>query len=226
MVPIITVDGPSGAGKGAVCKSLAEFLHWNLLDSGLLYRILAFQLISKNIDLNQKDTIIFFAKNLDVCFKSIEGKEIISVFLNNQDVTDELRSEEVAFSASNIARVSEVREALLEKQRNFAELPGLVADGRDMGTVVFSDAPLKIFLTASVEVRAKRRYKQLMNMGQNVNLAHLIEVIEARDNLDAGRSASPLKPAIDAVTIDSSSLTIDQVFELILDLARNRDLIK
>ena len=226
MIPIITVDGPSGAGKGTVCKSLSEFLNWNLLDSGLLYRILAFELINKNMGFNETDAIVLAAKNLDVCFKSICGKENVSVLLNNQDITESLRSEKVGLHASEIARDQHIRQALLEKQRKFAKQPGLVADGRDMGTVVFLDAPLKIFLTASVKIRAKRRHKQLMNLGQDGNLAHLIKTIEARDKLDINRKISPLRPALDAITIESDNLSVDQVLEKILDLARSRNLIR
>ena len=226
MIPIITVDGPSGAGKGTVCKSLSEFLNWNLLDSGLLYRILAFELINKNMGFNETDAIVLAAKNLDVCFKSISGKENVSVLLNNQDITESLRSEKVGLHASEIARDQHIRQALLEKQRKFAKQPGLVADGRDMGTVVFLDAPLKIFLTASVKIRAKRRHKQLMNLGQDGNLAHLIKTIEARDKLDINRKISPLRPALDAITIESDNLSVDQVLEKILDLARSRNLIR
>ena len=225
MVPVITVDGPSGSGKGTVCKSLSKLLNWNLLDSGLIYRVLAFELINKKINFDEKDSALFVAKNLNVEFKTYESRETASVLLNNHDITDALRSEEVALSASSIAGVAEIRSALFDKQRDFAEPPGLIADGRDMGTVVFSDAPLKIFLTASAEIRAKRRQKQLMSLGQSGNLADLVNAITARDELDTNRSVSPLLPAFDAVTIDSSNLSIDQVRELILDLAKQRELI-
>ena len=224
-VPIITVDGPGGAGKGAVCKQIAETLSWHLLDSGMLYRLLALSAINHHVALDNEAAIEVMASALDVRFSSVEGQEGIRAFLEGDDVTAELRSEDVGMAASKVAAIASARLALLSRQRVFAELPGLVADGRDMGTVVFEHAPLKIYLTASVAERAKRRYKQLLENGQSGNLARLTEAIEARDRADMGRSVSPLCPAEDALIVDSTALSIDQVCETIISEAKSRSLI-
>lgn len=216
--PVITVDGPSGSGKGTLCTLLAKQLGWNLLDSGALYRLLAFAAGNHGIDLTNEEALKQLAAHLDVQFID---KRII---LEGEEVTDAIRNEQVGAGASMVASLPAVREALLQRQRAFQEMPGLVADGRDMGTVVFSDAPLKIFLTASAEERARRRYLQLKAKGDDVNLASLLDEIRARDERDAQRAVAPLKPAADAILLDSTELSIEQVLERILREVADRDL--
>ncbi len=216
--PVITVDGPSGSGKGTLCALLAKQLGWNLLDSGALYRLLAFAAGNHGIDLTNEEALKQLAAHLDVQFID---KRII---LEGEEVTDAIRNEQVGAGASMVASLPAVREALLQRQRAFQEMPGLVADGRDMGTVVFSDAPLKIFLTASAEERARRRYLQLKAKGDDVNLASLLDEIRARDERDTQRAVAPLKPAADAILLDSTELSIEQVLERILREVADRDL--
>jgi cytidylate kinase len=216
--PVITVDGPSGSGKGTVCALLAKQLGWNLLDSGALYRLLAFAAGNHGIDLTNEEALKQLAAHLDVQFID---KRII---LEGEEVTDAIRNEQVGAGASMVASLPAVREALLQRQRAFRETPGLVADGRDMGTVVFTDAPLKVFLTASAEERARRRYLQLKAKGDDVNLASLLDEIRARDERDTQRAVAPLKPAADAIVLDSTELSIEQVLERILSEVADRDL--
>ncbi|CAM3216822.1 cytidylate kinase [Ectopseudomonas mendocina] len=216
--PVITVDGPSGSGKGTLCALLAKQLGWNLLDSGALYRLLAFAAGNHGIDLTNEEALKQLAAHLDVQFID---KRII---LEGEEVTDVIRNEQVGAGASMVASLPAVREALLQRQRAFQEMPGLVADGRDMGTVVFTDAPLKIFLTASAEERARRRYLQLKAKGDDVNLASLLDEIRARDERDTQRAVAPLKPAADAILLDSTELSIEQVLERILSEVADRDL--
>ncbi|MGE8502053.1 cytidylate kinase [Ectopseudomonas oleovorans] len=216
--PVITVDGPSGSGKGTLCALLAKQLGWNLLDSGALYRLLAFAAGNHGIDLTNEEALKQLAAHLDVQFID---KRII---LEGEEVTDAIRNEQVGAGASMVASLPAVREALLQRQRAFQEMPGLVADGRDMGTVVFTDAPLKIFLTASAEERARRRYLQLKAKGDDVNLASLLDEIRARDERDTQRAVAPLKPAADAILLDSTELSIEQVLERILREVADRDL--
>ncbi|WAJ35747.1 (d)CMP kinase [Pseudomonas sp. GOM7] len=216
--PVITVDGPSGSGKGTVCALLAKQLGWNLLDSGALYRLLAFAAGNHGIDLTNEEALKQLAAHLDVQFTD---KRIV---LEGEEVTDAIRNEQVGAGASMVASLPAVREALLQRQRAFREMPGLVADGRDMGTVVFSDAPLKVFLTASAEERARRRYLQLKGKGDDVNLASLLDEIRARDERDTQRAVAPLKPATDALVLDSTELSIEQVLERILSEVAARDL--
>lgn len=216
--PVITVDGPSGSGKGTLCALLAKQLGWNLLDSGALYRLLAFAAGNHGIDLTNEEALKQLAAHLDVQF--IEKR----IILEGEEVTDAIRNEQVGAGASMVASLPAVREALLQRQRAFQEMPGLVADGRDMGTVVFSDAPLKIFLTASAEERARRRYLQLKAKGDDVNLASLLDEIRARDERDTQRAVAPLKPAADAILLDSTELSIEQVLERILREVADRDL--
>src|SRR5690606_24087816 len=208
--PVITVDGPSGSGKGTLCALLARQLGWNLLDSGALYRLLAFAAGNHGIALTNEEALKQLAAHLDVQFID---KRII---LEGEEVTEAIRNEQVGAGASMVASLPAVREALLQRQRAFQEMPGLVADGRDMGTVVFTDAPLKIFLTASAEERARRRYLQLKAKGDDVNLASLLDEIRARDERDTQRAVAPLKPAADAILLDSTELSIEQVLERIL----------
>ncbi|MGE8297690.1 MAG: (d)CMP kinase [Pseudomonas sp.] len=216
--PVITVDGPSGSGKGTLCALLARQLGWNLLDSGALYRLLAFAAGNHGIDLTNEEALKQLAAHLDVQFID---KRII---LEGEEVTEAIRNEQVGAGASMVASLPAVREALLQRQRAFREMPGLVADGRDMGTVVFTDAPLKIFLTASAEERARRRYLQLKAKGDDVNLASLLDEIRARDERDTQRAVAPLKPAADAILLDSTELSIEQVLERILREVADRDL--
>ena len=206
-VPVIAIDGPTASGKGAVASRVARVLGFHYLESGALYRLVALAGADKPVET---------AKTLDVRFQ--EGR----IILKNKDVTDALRDEAVGRNASVVAAVPAVRETLMERQKGFRKAPGLVADGRDMGTVVFPDATLKIFLTAEVQVRAQRRYKQLIDKGIHANLAALSRELEERDRRDATREVAPLKPAADAVQVDSSALSIDQVVDLIVKQYRER----
>ena len=223
--PIITVDGPGGAGKGTICKRLAERLNWHLLDSGMLYRLLALSAMNHHVAVDNEAALKVMASALDIKFQSIAGQDGIRAWLEGEDVTDAIRSEDVGMAASKIALQPAARTALLARQRAFAEAPGLVADGRDMGTVVFVEAPLKVYLTASVEERAKRRHKQLLDKGQSDTLPRLVEAIKARDDSDMNRAIAPLKPAPDALIIDSTFKSIDEVCQQVLDEAAKRGLL-
>jgi cytidylate kinase len=204
--PVVAIDGPSASGKGTVASRVAAALGFHYLESGALYRLVA---LAGGVP---KDS----ARVLDAAFR--DGR----IFLKNQDVTNKVREEAVGLRASEVARIPEVRAALLARQRAFRQAPGLVADGRDMGTVVFPDAVLKVFLTASTATRAQRRYKQLIDKGNSANLAALSRDLEERDQRDAAREVAPLKPAADAVSVDSSELTVDQVVDRVLELYRGR----
>lgn len=216
-VPVVTLDGPSGAGKGTVSRALAERLGWHYLDSGAIYRALAIAVQESNLPLDDVEGIARLAGTMDLRF---EAGRTFKVRLNGVDITDRIGSETCGNVASKIAALGPVRKALLQKQREFRRAPGLVADGRDMGTVVFPDAPYKIFLTASAEVRAQRRYKQLMEKGIDVNVTNLTREIEERDRRDRERSEAPLKMADDAVLVDTSELSIEQVIERCFHLVR------
>ena len=218
-VPVITVDGPSGSGKGTICQLLAKALGFQLLDSGALYRLTAVACVSKGIALEDAQAAAEVARHLNVTFEPSD-KGVIAI-LDGKDVTSDIRKEAAGMGASVVAAHIPVREALLERQRAFEVLPGLVADGRDMGTVVFPNAVVKVFLTASAEERAQRRYKQLLERGESANLRALLDDIRARDIRDTQRSASPLKAADDALEIDSTVMSIDQVLNAVLDLAKN-----
>lgn len=209
--PVITVDGPSGAGKGTLCMLLAEKLGWKLLDSGAIYRVLALAAIHHGVDLESEDALVPLAAHLDVQF--VADGELVKVILEGEDVSGELRKEETGMAASKVAALPRVREALLRRQRAFSEEPGLVADGRDMGTVVFPQAEVKIFLDASAEERANRRMKQLQQKGLDVNFDHLLKEIQERDDRDRNRAVAPLRPADDAVVLDSTEMSIEQVTE-------------
>jgi len=223
-VPVITVDGPGGSGKGTVSRLLAQKLEWHLLDSGVLYRLTALAAFRKGIELNNESALAVLARDLDVSFSaSQEGKPIILLY--GEDVSRDVRSEICGESASKVAALQSVREALLQKQRDFRVFPGLVADGRDMGTAVFPDAPLKIFLTASLQERALRRHEQLKAQGVNANLSSLLHDLSERDARDVRRAVSPLRPADDAVEIDSSELDITAVLDRILRLAIDRNIV-
>ncbi|GAB6042805.1 (d)CMP kinase [Endothiovibrio diazotrophicus] len=209
IVPVITIDGPSGSGKGTVSRRIARQLGWQFLDSGALYRLTALYAVRKGVDFADEAAVAELARTLPVRFE--EGDDEPRVLLDGEEVSGEIRSETAGNNASKVAAIPAVREALLERQRAFCEVPGLVADGRDMGTVVFPDAPAKIFLTASAEERAQRRYKQLIEKGMGANLADLVQEIEERDRRDASRPVAPLKPAEDALLLDSTGLSIDEV---------------
>ncbi|CAN7341045.1 (d)CMP kinase [Aquipseudomonas alcaligenes] len=213
--PVIAIDGPGGSGKGTVAGLLAKRLGWNLLDSGALYRLLAFAARNHGVDLTNEESLKVLAAHLDVQFLSNAGG-VQRIILEGEDVSDIIRTETVGAGASQVAALPAVRDALLQRQRAFQEAPGLVADGRDMGTVVFPDAPLKIFLTATAEERARRRYLQLKGKGMEVEMASLLTEIIERDERDTQRSVAPLKPATDALILDSTHLSIDEVLERIL----------
>lgn len=220
-IPLITIDGPSGAGKGTVAKIVAEQLGWNFLDSGAIYRVLAVATLHHNISIEEEEAIIPLASHLDVEFK-IVGEGEPRVLLEGEDVTDNIRTEDVGIIASKVAAFPRVREALLRRQRAFKEAPGLLADGRDMGTVVFPDAPVKVFLTASAEERAQRRMNQLQQKGIDVNIGRLLDDIRQRDERDQNRKVAPLVPAQGALIVDSTELTVAQVVEKILLFANEK----
>ncbi|RDV27307.1 (d)CMP kinase [Alteromonas aestuariivivens] len=219
-IPVVTVDGPSGAGKGTLSSLLAEKLGWHFLDSGAIYRVLAVAALHHDLPADDEESIVPLATGLDVSFET--DKDGTRIVLEGEDVTDDIRTEQVGGMASKVAALPRVREALLRRQRAFQQAPGLVADGRDMGTVVFPDAVVKIFLTASAEARAERRYSQLKAKGMDVNIARLLTDIKARDERDTQRSVAPLVPAEDAVIIDSTALEISQVFETAMEVISSR----
>lgn len=214
--PVITLDGPSGSGKGEISRRVADALGWHLLDSGAIYRVAAVAAASAGIDTASEDRLAALAESLDVRF---EGRRIL---LQGRDVTDRVRREQTGTAASRLAALPGVRRSLLCLQHGFRRPPGLVADGRDMGTVVFPDAGCKVFLTATPEVRAERRHKQLKEQGISVSLARLFSDIAERDARDASRTVSPLKAADDAVVLDTTGLSIEEVVEKVLGLAAER----
>lgn len=221
VVPVITIDGPGGTGKGTVCAGLAAALGWHLLDSGALYRTLGLAVMRSGVDLDRGDAVAALARTLDIRFtRGTGGVDPIRTWLGSDDVSEAIRSEECGSAASRVAAHSAVRTGLLEQQRAFRRPPGLVADGRDMGTVVFPDAGLKIYLTASVEVRAQRRYKQLKQKGIDVSLPRLSADMAERDRRDEGRVASPMRPADDALVMDSSERDATEVLQEVMELAR------
>jgi len=230
-IPVLTIDGPSGSGKGTIVQHVSQKLGWHLLDSGALYRLVAFGAQKNHLSLDDEASIADYAAKLDVEFKLVDVQSTVEpsqnmqelqIILEGEVVGPELRTETTGNSASKVAAMPKVREALLQRQRDFCQLPGLVADGRDMGTTIFPDAKAKIFLTASAEERAQRRYKQLKEKGISGNLAALLRDINERDERDSQRSASPLKPAEDAIIIDTSELNIEQVVEQVLAVCKKQ----
>ena len=213
--PVLTIDGPSGAGKGTVSRAVAKKLGWNYLDSGSIYRSLAIAVLKQGIGLENEAAIVDIAKAMVLEFNCGDK---LQVRLDGEDITAQLGIESVGSAASIIAAFGQVRQALLQKQKAFKQPPGLVADGRDMGTVVFPEAENKVFLTASAEERAIRRYKQLIEKGIDANLVQITNEIEARDCRDSERKAAPLAMATDALYIDSSNMTLDAVIEEVLNL--------
>ncbi|MTT53850.1 (d)CMP kinase [Alcanivorax sp. VBW004] len=222
MTPILTIDGPVSSGKGTVARLVAIRLGWHLLDSGALYRVLGYHARNQGVALDNEPALIALAEDLPVRFVEQQGNT--AVILAGEDVSNIIRQESVGELASQVAVLQPVRDALLARQRAFAESPGLVADGRDMGTVVFTSAPLKIYLTASAEERARRRFEQLKEKGFGATLATLVEDIRTRDDRDMNREVAPLRPADDAVVIDSTTMTVDDVVNRILDEAAARQL--
>lgn len=215
-IPVITIDGPSGTGKGTVSGLVANVLNWNLLDSGVLYRALAMAAKQHAVELNNEKALKVLAAHLDVLFKPTNDRKFTKILLEGNDVTDSIRTEEWGNAASQVAQLPYVRQALLERQRSFQIQPGLVADGRDMGTVIFPDAALKIFLTADLEKRVERRYNQLKQKGINATLEAIRADVVERDKRDQERQIAPLSAADDALIIDTSELTVEQVVEKIL----------
>ncbi|WP_108125495.1 (d)CMP kinase [Saccharospirillum mangrovi] len=218
--PVITLDGPGGVGKGTVSGLLASRFGWHYLDSGALYRLAALAAMNHGVDFDNESALAVIAEHLDIRFQQ-EGNAII-ILLEGDDVTRQIRTEEVGSNASRVAAFGRVREALLKRQRAFRTEPGLIADGRDMGTVVFPEANLKIFMTASADERARRRYKQLRDSGASADYDRVLADIVERDERDTNRAVAPLKPAADAVIIDTSESSIEQVMQKVLDLVADR----
>jgi len=211
--PVIAIDGPGGSGKGTISMRLAEKLGWHLLDSGALYRLVAVAALDRGVKADDESGLAKVASELDASFDvSPDG---VTIMLDGQGITERLRAHETSEMASNVAAFPQVRSALTGRQRAFRQSPGLVADGRDMGTVIFPDAILKVFLTASAEARAQRRYKQLKDKGESVNLPRLFQDIKKRDERDSSRAVAPLKPAADAHVIDSTEMSIKEVLQTI-----------
>ncbi|HSH48651.1 MAG TPA: (d)CMP kinase [Halomonas sp.] len=221
--PVVTVDGPGGAGKGTISRLVALRLGWHLLDSGALYRLTALAASRHGVALDDEPGVARVAAGLDVTFQA--DADAPRVLLEGEDASAAIRTEQVGDAASRVAALPAVRKALLTRQRDFRRAPGLVADGRDMGTVVFPDAPLKIFLTASAEERARRRHLQLREAGVDANLASLLKDIQARDARDTQRSVAPLVAAVDAIVVDTTHLKIPEVVDRLTDLLANRGLV-
>jgi cytidylate kinase len=221
--PVVTIDGPSSSGKGTISRIVASRVGWHLLDSGALYRLVALGGLLKNLDPDDVEEHVAVARSMRVTFGSVGAGEE-QVLLDGRDVTQKIRTEQAGAGASRVAAWPAVRTALTDRQRSFAQAPGLVADGRDMGTVIFPGAQLKVFLTASAEERAQRRHKQLIGKGSAGSLAALSREIAERDLRDSTRQVAPLKPAPDAIQLDSTGLSIEDVVERVISLGRERKL--
>lgn len=211
-VPVIAIDGPTASGKGTVTMRVARELGWHVLDSGAIYRLAAMSVLNQHADPADVDQVAILARGMNVRFEAGQ------IWLDEREVTSQIREERIGNLASELARQERLRDALLERQRAFRVQPGLVADGRDMGTVVFPDASLKIFLVANVEARARRRYEQLLLRGESADLKQILQDIKARDDRDMNRAVAPLRPADDAISVDSSTLSIEQTVRRVLDL--------
>jgi len=220
MIPVLTLDGPSGVGKGTVASIVAQTLNWHLLDSGAIYRAFAIAVRNNNIKINDIDELLRLSRELDLRFEFVPNQQSLTVYLDNVNVSTELRTEQTAELASRLAMIGVLRKSLMIKQQQFRRPPGLVADGRDMGTVVFPEAPFKVFLTAEVEERAKRRLKQLQESGITGNISHTLAEVQKRDERDANRQHSPLKPAKDALVIDTTNLSINEVITKVMTLIK------
>ena len=212
---VVTIDGPSGSGKGSLALRVARQLGFHILDSGAIYRLAALHALNAGADLQQESAVLDAIEELPIAFQA--GEELTVPILDGQDVSSEIRSERAGEAASIVAAYPAIRQRLLQVQRDFFQPPGLVADGRDMGSVVFQDAKIKLYLHANAAERAKRRYNQLISMGLSATIADLQQEIEARDERDRTRSVSPLVPAPDAIVVDSSMMNLDQVFDLVMD---------
>lgn len=220
--PVIAIDGPVGSGKGAVSRRVADALGFLLLDSGTLYRALALAARARGVAFDDADALAALARDLDVAFTPGDETDHVRIRFAGVDVTDEIRSEQCGNDASRVSAYPEVRAALLARQRGFRRPPGLVADGRDMGTVVFPDAPVKVFLTATAQARAERRHKQLMAKGIDVSVSRLSRELAERDTRDCERRVAPLRPAEDAVVVDTTALSVDSVVARVLEIVRGR----
>jgi len=219
-IPVLTVDGPSGYGKGTISRAVADALGWHLLDSGALYRAVGYAAGMEGIDLSDTQAVTRCAQTTKIAFRDTKDGGETRVIVNGHDATDDIRTETCGAAASAIAAIPSVRAALLDKQHSFRRSPGLVDDGRHMGTVVFADAPFKVFLTASAEERARRRYKQLKEKGLNVTLSSLLREIEARDERDANRKVAPLRPALGALIVDTTGMPVADVIAKVLAVVR------
>jgi len=220
MIPVLTLDGPSGVGKGTVASIIAQMLGWHLLDSGAIYRAFAISVRSQNIKINDIDSLLKLAGEIDLRFELVPNQQSLNVYLDNVEVSTKLRTEKTAELASKLAMIGVLRESLMIKQQQFKRPPGLVADGRDMGTVVFPEAPFKVFLTAELKERANRRLKQLQESGIAGNISHTLAEVQKRDERDINRQHSPLIPAKDALVIDTTNLTINEVITKIMALIK------
>ena len=220
MIPVLTLDGPSAVGKGTVASIIAQTLDWHLLDSGAIYRAFAIAVRNHNIKINDINGLLTLVDGLDLRFELVPNQRSLKVYLDNIEISSELRTEKTAELASNLAMIGSLRKSLLIKQQQFKRPPGLVADGRDMGTVVFPDAPFKVFLTAEVKVRAKRRLKQLQETGITGNISHTLAEVQKRDERDVNRQHSPLRPAKDALVIDTTNLSINEVIAQVMALVK------
>lgn len=218
-INVITIDGPSGTGKGTIATRLAQELNWNYLDSGALYRVLAYAAVQQNIAADDVEALSELAEFLPVSFVTHSAEQEYAICLQGNDITNEIRTEQISAMSSKVASYPEVRSSLLVLQRSFYQPPGLVTDGRDMGTVIFPDACLKIFMTANSDIRAQRRHQQLIAKGIDVTLARIQQELEVRDRRDRERSVSPLKPADDAIIVDTSNKSIDEVLTEVLALS-------
>lgn len=222
--PVLAIDGPGGAGKGTICQLVAKKLGWHLLDSGALYRLTALAASKHGVALDNEESVAVLAKHLDVQFIP-QDEGLVNTILEGEDVSLNIRTEEVGVMASKVAALPAVRQALLERQRDFAQSPGVVADGRDMGTVVFPDAPVKIYLTASAEERAKRRFLQLQEKGVDGDIEAILKDIQERDERDMNREVAPLKPAVDSLVVESTNMSIVQVLDVVMTELKRANLV-